>query len=341
MRETELEYVKLLVLAAVHYYISYKYDALGNQKIRKSCILKYQISSPVTVDTKGTCLRGIQISLSEDSSEEEEKRILYEDELEALGYVCFESGTALSGGSSQTEILGDPVKFKVEQSLLIFNESLLLCGSRVTVNYDLEGFLQEVDVIRFVPSDTLEYTGRLSQARKTALVSDFLVEGVGQPESFAAFCATPKLQSGRWIGEGTALFPYKKEAQTVQSLCKFVADISGFSVLVSETLSSGREEIYGLHLGKRDANTAIGFTSSHGRTYEARLVLLGGGLVLICPTKLPKDESFFVEVSWLVDEFHRKRLVRHYDEQGRWDHSSFINEVKQAPKQKKLVFNSI
>lgn len=127
-------------------------------KGRKKCILKCQLCSPVTIDAKGTTLKGIEITLSEEPFEIEEKRVFYEDELEAMGwfvffrsfstltrrkgYVYFEQGCAISGGTLQTHIMGDPVRFKVEHTIRILNDSLFLCGVRVSVGYDSEGQLQ-------------------------------------------------------------------------------------------------------------------------------------------------------------------------------------------------------
>lgn len=311
-------------------------------KGRKKCILKCQLCSPVTIDAKGTTLKGIEITLSEEPFEIEEKRVFYEDELEAMGYVYFEQGCAISGGTLQTHIMGDPVRFKVEHTIRILNDSLFLCGVRVSVGYDSEGQLQEVDVVRHIPGNTDDFTSlSVTATKKFSIMADILVEGVGCQESFAAFCATPKLQSGRWIGEGTAIFPEETGTYTIKSLCKFIADVSGFAIAMKEKIVSKGEHSFGLGLGKKDSEHAIGFQSLQGGTYEVRLLLLGGGIVLICPVKIPQGESFFVEMSWLTDQFHRKRLIRHFDENGRWHHSSFITEEKQPPKQKKLTFTSI
>lgn len=47
--------------------------------------MKSQLCSPVTIDTKGTTLNGVETTLSEEPFQIEEKRIVYEDEIEALG----------------------------------------------------------------------------------------------------------------------------------------------------------------------------------------------------------------------------------------------------------------
>lgn len=57
------------------------------------------------------------------------------------GYVYFEQGAAVSGGPLQTHIMGDPVRFKVEHTIRVLNNSLFLCGARVIVGYDSEGQL--------------------------------------------------------------------------------------------------------------------------------------------------------------------------------------------------------
>ncbi|GJQ11817.1 hypothetical protein GpartN1_g3608.t1 [Galdieria partita] len=319
-----------------------RYDALGLLEERKRCVLKCQLSSPVTLDAKGTTLKGIETSLSEEPYETEEKKIVYEDELQALGYVYFEQGAAVSGGSVQTYIMGDPVRFKVEHTIRILNDSLFLCGTRVTAGYDSEGQLKELDVVRYIPGDTDDFPNSVvSSSNKLSLLADILVEGIGCQESFAAFCATPKLQSGRWVGEGTAIFPDEKETYTIKSLCKFVADVSGFGIVMNEKVLAKGEFSFGMHLGKKQSEHAIAFQSTQGRIHEVRLLFLGGGIVLMCPVTIPQGESFCIEVSWLTDEFHRKRLIRHYDEGGRWHHSSLISEEKQQPKQKKLTFTSI
>ncbi|EME30769.1 hypothetical protein Gasu_20050 isoform 2 [Galdieria sulphuraria] len=277
-----------------------RYDALGILEERKRCVLKCQLCSPVTIDAKGTTLKGIETSLSKEPYDIEEKRIVYEDELQALGYVYFEQGSAISGGSVQTYIMGDPVRFRVEQTIRILNDSLFLCGTTVTVGYNNDGQLQELDVVRYIPGDTDEITNSFisSSNKKLSLFSDILVEGVGSQESFAAFCATPKLQSGRWVGEGTAIFPEESRTYAIKSLCKFVADVSGFGIISSEKVVEKEEFNYGLRLGKKDSEHAIVFQSAQGRTYEVRFLLLGGGVVVICPMKIPKDQSFCIEVSW-------------------------------------------
>ena len=45
---------------------------------------------------------------------------------------------------------------------------------------------------------------------------------------------------------------------------------------------------------------------------------------------LEKGEAFFVEFAWLVEPNKRLRLIRQYDQQGRWINVTLMTESKKT-----------
>ncbi len=61
-------------------------------------------------------------------------------------------------------------------------------------------------------------------------------------------------------------------------------------------------------------------------TMKLRLLLLPGGGSSLVPIQLKNRQPFFVETGWLLEPKLRKRLIRNYDEQGRWTSSTLVIE---------------
>lgn len=51
-------------------------------------------------------------------------------------------------------------------------------------------------------------------------------------------------------------------------LCRFIADVSGFAIAMKEKIVSKGEHSFGLGLGKKDSEHAIGFQSLQGYIYS-------------------------------------------------------------------------
>lgn len=63
---------------------------------------------------------------------------------------------------------------------------------------------------------------------------------------------------------------------------------------------------------------------------KMRLLLLPGGGSSLVPLQLKNRQSFLVETGWLIEPTKRKRLIRSYDNEGRWVSATLVIEEKIA-----------
>lgn len=59
-----------------------------------------------------------------------------------------------------------------------------------------------------------------------------------------------------------------------------------------------------------------------------QITLLPDGGSINVPVELPQKKAFFVEVGWLVSENIRHRIMRNFDDTGKWSTSVFITEKR-------------
>ncbi|AFY40314.1 hypothetical protein Lepto7376_4194 [[Leptolyngbya] sp. PCC 7376] len=59
-----------------------------------------------------------------------------------------------------------------------------------------------------------------------------------------------------------------------------------------------------------------------------QITLLPDGGSINVPLQVPSKKAFFVEVGWLVSDNIRQRIMRNFDEQGKWESSVFITEKR-------------
>lgn len=59
-----------------------------------------------------------------------------------------------------------------------------------------------------------------------------------------------------------------------------------------------------------------------------QITFLPDGGSINVPVELPQKQAFFVEVGWLVSENVRHRIMRNFDDTGKWSTSVFITEKR-------------
>jgi hypothetical protein len=62
--------------------------------------------------------------------------------------------------------------------------------------------------------------------------------------------------------------------------------------------------------------------------FPIQVLLLPDGASSNTPLSLPRGQSFFLEVGWLIEPNLRQRLIRSYDAQGSWSHLTLVTEKK-------------
>lgn len=72
-------------------------------------------------------------------------------------------------------------------------------------------------------------------------------------------------------------------------------------------------------------NNVISFNNGNK---ENRVLLLPDGASSTTPVKIENRQSFFLEFAWLVESNLRLRLIRQYDDQGRWASITLVQEEK-------------
>ena len=59
-----------------------------------------------------------------------------------------------------------------------------------------------------------------------------------------------------------------------------------------------------------------------------QITLLPDGGSINVPLQIPSKKAFFVEVGWLVSDNVRQRIMRNFDDKGKWESSVFITEKR-------------
>ena len=124
---------------------------------------------------------------------------------------------------------------------------------------------------------------------------------------------------GEWVGEAQTMYPDWRNTEPYTT--HLTIKKQGETVL--QTLTT--PEISFTSEGLLEGNT-INF---YQRNQNIRLLLLPDGASSTTPLTIKSRESFFVEFAWLVEPEKRLRLIRRFDEQGRWINLTLVTEYKQ------------
>jgi hypothetical protein len=124
---------------------------------------------------------------------------------------------------------------------------------------------------------------------------------------------------GEWIGEAQTIYPDWRNKEPYTSHLTIQKQGQTFV----QTLKT--PEINFTSEGTIAGNT-INFSQ---RNHNIRLLLLPDGASSTTPLTIKSREPFFVEFAWLVEPEKRLRLIRQYDDQGRWINITLVTEYKQ------------
>ena len=123
---------------------------------------------------------------------------------------------------------------------------------------------------------------------------------------------------GTWEGQAHQVYADWTPSETYST--QLVIEDLGQNKL-QQTLSFAGQTLTSTALVK---GQQLEFTSTPSRHF----LMLPDGVSTNTPVKLELRQPFFVELGWLVSPTERQRLIRSYDETGRWIHSTFIVEQK-------------
>ena len=134
---------------------------------------------------------------------------------------------------------------------------------------------------------------------------------------------------GEWEGSFTHLSP-QGEAVTL--------DRDGRSSVTDKTslkcdrqnenqlvLSSGNETDCPIKIAENSNQSCLNFEQN---SQQYQIVLLPDGAASTCPAKITPGNPFFMEVSWLIQPRLRQRMIRSYDDKGKWDSLTLVTESR-------------
>ncbi len=123
---------------------------------------------------------------------------------------------------------------------------------------------------------------------------------------------------GEWRGVATTLYPDLSPRETYPT--KLTITQQGNRL--HQTLKTDQWEFTSVA-----TITDQGLIFSQG-AQTIQVLLLPNGASCTAPLKIFNRQPFFLEAGWLVDENHRQRLMRRYDERGSWVSLTLIVEEK-------------
>lgn len=123
---------------------------------------------------------------------------------------------------------------------------------------------------------------------------------------------------GEWEGEAVTL--YLDGRPSVSDKTRLKCDRTSENHLV---LSSGKETDCPLKIADNGNQSCLNFEQD---SQQYQIVLLPDGATSTCPTKIISGHPFFMEVSWLIQPRLRQRMIRSYDDKGKWDSLTLVTE---------------
>ena len=124
---------------------------------------------------------------------------------------------------------------------------------------------------------------------------------------------------GEWQGKAHTLYPDWRTTEPYQTYLTITRE----GQTLSQTLKT--PDINLTSQGEIEGNTIV-FNQGN---QKIRLLFLPDGVSSTTPIQIKPREAFFVEFAWLVEPTKRYRLIRQYDNQGRWINVTLVTEYKQ------------
>lgn len=123
---------------------------------------------------------------------------------------------------------------------------------------------------------------------------------------------------GEWRGEALTLYPDWRNSEPYQTQLTLKRE--------GNTLKQTLKTPFMNYSSEGTINDNI-ITFNQGNK-ENRVLLLPDGASSTTPVKIENRQSFFLEFGWLVETNMRLRLIRQYDDQGRWVSITLVREIK-------------
>jgi Domain of unknown function (DUF3598) len=123
---------------------------------------------------------------------------------------------------------------------------------------------------------------------------------------------------GEWEGEAVTL--YLDGRPSVTNKTGFKCDRQSETQLL---LSSGKETDCPIKITEDSKQLCLNFEQN---SQQYQILLLPDGAASTCPTKIIPGHPLFMEVSWLIQPSLRQRMIRTYDNKGKWDSLTLITE---------------
>ncbi|WP_342597439.1 DUF3598 family protein [Cyanobacterium aponinum UTEX 3222] len=123
---------------------------------------------------------------------------------------------------------------------------------------------------------------------------------------------------GEWRGEALTLYPVWRNSEPYQTQLTLKRE--------GNTLKQTLKTPFMNYSSEGTINDNI-ITFNQGNK-ENRVLLLPDGASSTTPVKIENRQSFFLEFGWLVETNMRLRLIRKYDDQGRWVSITLVQEIK-------------
>jgi len=125
---------------------------------------------------------------------------------------------------------------------------------------------------------------------------------------------------GEWEGEAVTLYLDGRPSVTANTSLK--CDRFSENQLV---LSSGEETNYPLKIAEESKHLCLNFEHN---AQQYQILLLPDGAASTCPTQITPGNAFFMEVSLLIQPRLRQRMIRTYDDKGKWDSLTLVTEQR-------------
>lgn len=129
---------------------------------------------------------------------------------------------------------------------------------------------------------------------------------------------TPQQLVGDWQGEAITLYPdWRNPVRYTTQLC----------VKVEGDQLHQRLKTPDIELASTAQINGSILRFEQGR-YPVQVLLLPNGASSNTPLTIPRGQSFFLEVGWLIRADLRQRLIRSYDARGEWGSLTLVTERK-------------
>ncbi|GET41727.1 DUF3598 family protein [Microseira wollei] len=125
---------------------------------------------------------------------------------------------------------------------------------------------------------------------------------------------------GEWEGEAVTLYPDGRPSVTANTSLK--CDRLSENQLV---LASVQETDCPLKIAEDSKQLRLNFEQN---SQQYQILLLPDGAASTCPTQITPGNAFFMEVSWLIQPRLRQRMIRTYDDKGKWDSLTLVTEQR-------------